>query len=238
MPYNKLVSFLVFIIYVLYCNTYKKKASANFYSYVFSAVVLGLGLLLSYTTLYIFLNQLGSYQLPIIFSIIFLLIIMCVSSYDKFLSIIDENTKYKIQLELDKMQEEYSAQLDEKLNELHSLRHDMKNHLIVIDGYAKQEKKTAGREPIAAKLVANIIPLLTAQIKSPQLKVIIKLAAESASIVLWSWRIISAVCLNFFCAATVIKAMTIDQRIRCARISTGSRLKSAFQYIGSTPQSI
>lgn len=61
------VSFLVFIIYVLYCNTYKKKASANFYSYVFSAVVLGLGLLLSYTTLYIFLNQLGSYQLPIIF---------------------------------------------------------------------------------------------------------------------------------------------------------------------------
>ena len=33
-----------------------------------------------------------------------------------FYSIIDENTKYKIQLELDKMQEEYSAQLDEKLN--------------------------------------------------------------------------------------------------------------------------
>lgn len=73
---------------------------------------------------------------------IFLLIIMCVSSYDKFLSIIDENTKYKIQLELDKMQEEYFAQLDEKLNELHSLRHDMKNHLIVIDGYAKQENYT------------------------------------------------------------------------------------------------
>lgn len=120
------VSFLIFIIYVLYCNTYKKKVSANFYSYVFSAVVLGLGLLLSYTTLYIFRNQLDSYQLPIIFSMIFLLIIMCVSSYDKFLSIIDENTKYKIQLELDKMQEEYFAQLDEKLNELHSLRHDMK----------------------------------------------------------------------------------------------------------------
>ena len=40
------------------------------------------------------------------------------------------------------MQEEYSAQLDEKLNELHSLRHDMKNHLIVIDGYAKQENYT------------------------------------------------------------------------------------------------
>ena len=146
------VSFLVFIIYVLYCNTYKKKASANFYSYVFSAVVLGLGLLLSYTTLYIFRNQLGSYQLPIIFSIIFLLIIMCVSSYDNFLSIIDENTKYKIQLELDKMQEEYSAQLDEKLNELHSLRHDMKNHLIVIDGYATTDPMDTGSSVLSSLL--------------------------------------------------------------------------------------
>lgn len=72
------VSFLVFIIYVLYCNTYKKKASANFYSYVFSAVVLGLGLLLSYTTLYIFLNQLGSYQLPIIFRSYFTNYYVCI----------------------------------------------------------------------------------------------------------------------------------------------------------------
>ncbi|WP_455720509.1 sensor histidine kinase [Agathobacter sp.] len=36
------------------------------------------------------------------------------------------------------MEQKYSAQLDDKLNQLHSLRHDMKNHLIVIDGYASQ----------------------------------------------------------------------------------------------------
>ena len=36
------------------------------------------------------------------------------------------------------MEQVYSAQLDDKLNQLHSLRHDMKNHLIVIDGYASQ----------------------------------------------------------------------------------------------------
>mgnify|MGYP000391672211 CR=1 FL=1 len=41
-------------------------------------------------------------------------------------------------MELDKMEQVYSAQLDDKLNQLHSLRHDMKNHLIVIDGYASQ----------------------------------------------------------------------------------------------------
>ena len=36
------------------------------------------------------------------------------------------------------MEQVYSAKLDDKLNQLHSLRHDMKNHLIVIDGYASQ----------------------------------------------------------------------------------------------------
>ena len=34
------------------------------------------------------------------------------------------------------MEKEYSAQIDNKLKQLHSLRHDMKNHLIIINGYA------------------------------------------------------------------------------------------------------
>ena len=65
-------------------------------------------------------------------------LIICISLYDKFLAVIEENTNYRFKLELDKMEQEYSAQLDDKLNQLHSLRHDMKNHLIVIDGYASQ----------------------------------------------------------------------------------------------------
>ena len=77
-------------------------------------------------------------MLSAIFAIIFVLIIICISLYDKFLAVIEENTNYRFKLELDKMEQEYSAQLDDKLNQLHSLRHDMKNHLIVIDGYASQ----------------------------------------------------------------------------------------------------
>lgn len=79
-----------------------------------------------------------SYMLSAIFAIIFVLIIICISLYDKFLAVIEENTNYRFKLELDKMEQVYSAQLDDKLNQLHSLRHDMKNHLIVIDGYASQ----------------------------------------------------------------------------------------------------
>lgn len=77
-------------------------------------------------------------MLSAIFAIIFVLIIICISLYDKFLAVIEENTNYRFKLELDKMEQVYSAQLDDKLNQLHSLRHDMKNHLIVIDGYASQ----------------------------------------------------------------------------------------------------
>ena len=44
----------------------------------------------------------------------------------------------RFKLELNKMEQVYSAKLDDKLKQLHSLRHDMKNHLIVIDGYASQ----------------------------------------------------------------------------------------------------
>ena len=80
----------------------------------------------------------NSYNLIVIFSIIFLFLIICISLYDKFLAVIEENTNYRFKLELDKMEQVYSAQLDDKLNQLHSLRHDIKNHLIVIDGYASQ----------------------------------------------------------------------------------------------------
>ncbi|WP_455720247.1 sensor histidine kinase [Agathobacter sp.] len=129
---------LVYSIYILYTNNIKRKSSANFYSYAFSIILLGLSMLLGYITLSICIENPNSYKLIVIFSIIFLFLIICILLYDKFLAVIEENTNYRIKLELDKMEQEYSAQLDDKLNQLHSLRHDMKNHLIVIDGYASQ----------------------------------------------------------------------------------------------------
>ena len=124
---------VVYNIYILYTNNIKRKSSANFYSYAFAIIILGLSMLLGYITLSICIENPNSYNLIVIFSIIFLFLIICISLYDKFLAVIEENTNYRFKLELNKMEQVYSAQLDDKLNQLHSLRHDIKNHLIVID---------------------------------------------------------------------------------------------------------
>lgn len=133
-----LVEIIAYVVYCLYCNLFKSNTIKNMYLLLFNITILGICLLLSYITLYICYSLPKSYMLSAIFAIIFVLIIICISLYDKFLAVIEENTNYRFKLELNKMEQVYSAQLDDKLNQLHSLRHDMKNHLIVIDGYASQ----------------------------------------------------------------------------------------------------
>ncbi|HJC44216.1 MAG TPA: GHKL domain-containing protein, partial [Candidatus Mediterraneibacter gallistercoris] len=47
---------------------------------------------------------------------------------------------YKMQAEINRLQTDYALQIDENLKILRSVRHDIKNHLIIIDGYAAQKK--------------------------------------------------------------------------------------------------
>lgn len=129
-----IISLLTYIIYTL-CSS-KMNIIKNKYLFAFNSLIIGISIILSYITLSISLSNPDSYQLPAIFATIFVLLIVCISLYNKFLSVIEENTNYRIKLELDKMEKEYSAQIDNKLKQLHSLRHDMKNHLIIINGYA------------------------------------------------------------------------------------------------------
>ena len=135
---SAIINLLTYIIYALTSNLVQINITKSIYILFFNAVVISISVILGYTTLSLNLWDSGSTILPIIFATIFVLIIICISLYNKFLSIIEENTNYRFKLELDKMEQEYSAKLDDKLNQLHSLRHDMKNHLIVIDGYASQ----------------------------------------------------------------------------------------------------
>ncbi len=135
---SAIINLLTYIIYALTSNLVQINITKNIYILFFNAVVISISVILGYTTLSLNLWDSGSTVLPVIFATIFVLIIICISLYNKFLSIIEENTNYRFKLELDKMEQVYSAKLDDKLNQLHSLRHDMKNHLIVIDGYASQ----------------------------------------------------------------------------------------------------
>ena len=135
---SAIINLLTYIIYALTSNLVQINITKSIYILFFNAVVISISVILGYTTLSLNLWDSGSTILPVIFATIFVLIIICISLYNKFLSIIEENTNYRFKLELDKMEQVYSAKLDDKLNQLHSLRHDMKNHLIVIDGYASQ----------------------------------------------------------------------------------------------------
>lgn len=136
---SAIIVFLVYIFYALYTNTKKIKDFHTSYQLRFNLVILGISLMLNYVTLYICRENSTTYTLPAIFSTIALLIIVCISLYDKFLALVAENTRHKIQSELDRMEKEYSNQIESNLAELHSIRHDMKNHLIIIDGYAAQQ---------------------------------------------------------------------------------------------------
>ena len=135
-----LVEIITYVIYCLYCNLFKSNTIKNIYLLLFNITILSICLLLSYITLFICYSLPESYVLSAIFATIFVLIIISISLYDKFLAVIEENTNYRIKLELDKMEKEYSAQIDDKLKQLHSLRHDMKNHLIILYGYAAKNE--------------------------------------------------------------------------------------------------
>ena len=135
-----LVEIITYVIYCLYCNLFKSNTIKNIYLLLFNITILSICLLLSYITLFICYSLPESYVLSAIFATIFVLIIICISLYDKFLAVIEENTNYRIKLELDKMEKEYSAQIDDKLKQLHSLRYDMKNHLIILYGYAAKNE--------------------------------------------------------------------------------------------------
>lgn len=46
----------------------------------------------------------------------------------------------KIQIEKAAIESEYNSQIDDKLQQLHTLRHDMKNHLLIIDSLSADGK--------------------------------------------------------------------------------------------------
>ena len=117
---SAIVNLLTYIIYALTSNLAQINITKNIYILFFNAVIISISVILGYTTLSLNLWDSGSTVLPVIFATIFVLIIICISLYNKFLSIIEENTNYQIKLELDKMEKEYSVQIDDKLKQLHS----------------------------------------------------------------------------------------------------------------------
>lgn len=64
--------------------------------------------------------------IPMFFILIALIIIFCLTTYSRIAITLEENAMNKIQIEKAAMESEYNSQIDDKLQQLHTLRHDMK----------------------------------------------------------------------------------------------------------------
>ena len=111
------------------------------YQHLFNFVIMSVTLTLSYINLYIFQTQeISSPTIPMLFSSLFLLIALCIHIYHKYIDSIEKNIEAELLVEKSKLMNDYASQIESNLRELHSLRHDIKNHLLIIDGYVAQEK--------------------------------------------------------------------------------------------------
>lgn len=130
---------LIYIFYVLYTNTKQIKAFHTRVQLYFNLLIILISVVLSYLTLYLCKTDTSaSYVIPVLFSFIYILIIGCILIYDKFIALLSENAKTRIQLEKSQLELQYSAKIADNLKTLSAIRHDMKNHLIIIHGYASQ----------------------------------------------------------------------------------------------------
>ena len=141
---------LIFIYYTLYLTSKKLGSLKRFYKYIFNAIITLSLLMLSYITLYICKNIVpDSFTMPLLFTTIYIFIAIFIIIYDRYVILLNENIQFKISMERTRLEADYADSLDAKLKELHSIRHDIKNHLIIIDGYLNLGECDNARKYIA-----------------------------------------------------------------------------------------
>lgn len=137
---NILCYSLIYILYTMYINSKKLTFNNRKYKYYFNTIIVISLFTLSYVTLYICKNVApDNFIIPLIFTAIYILIAVMITMYDRFILILKENAQTKIALEKAMLEADYAKNIDLKLKELLSIRHDIKNHLNIIDGMLKHD---------------------------------------------------------------------------------------------------
>ena len=132
-------------LYHKHIKHFSKRNSLSLNFILFAVVSI---MLLLYYNRFLLENQ----ELNSTFSYMFLFIvgvtIFNTYNYRKLIEMTDEQIKQKILLEKYSMQLSYVKDVDESLKTLHKIRHDFKNHLLIIDGYASKNEYDKQREYI------------------------------------------------------------------------------------------
>lgn len=75
------------------------------------------------------------------FSLLLVIAFLSLSIYRKVVFVLEENMLSKIEIEKNALEKDYAIQVEENIKKLAVLRHDFKNHMIILHGYAKQDRK-------------------------------------------------------------------------------------------------
>lgn len=136
---NIIGSFLVYIIFNMYIILKQLSAfpSGRIYKRYFLGIT-GLSVLLLVTCSMLLGSNIISQEnvVPFIFSLLLIISLLCISIYRKVISVLEENTISKIEAEKHALEQDYYTHVQESLSTLSLLRHDFKNHLILLQGYA------------------------------------------------------------------------------------------------------
>lgn len=134
---------IIYILFSLYINYKRIKSYQKGKSYMrqfnFISVITICALTLSTFLLDTSIFSVEQ-TVPLIFTFIIIVVSICLHAYQKITTTVEENAQAQLQLEKAKLEQGYYAAIEQKLNEIRTLRHDMNNHLVVINGYAGQHK--------------------------------------------------------------------------------------------------
>ena len=77
-------------------------------------------------------------MVPLLFTLLLLVTLLCISIYRRVITVLEESAHAKVEAEKYALQLDYQEQIEKNLKVLSTLRHDFKNHLIIISEYARK----------------------------------------------------------------------------------------------------
>lgn len=159
------------ISYILFCLYLSLKQSWSFWHGLKENLTFNLMMVLAIISLAVSSMLLGSSLLSqeeaflLLFSLLIFMIILCLSAYRKMLIVTKANALAKIELEQNALQQDYFVQVENNLKSMSILRHDFKNHLLIIDSY-NQTGRTAELHAYITKISDELAQYHTIQTPS------------------------------------------------------------------------
>lgn len=131
--------YITFHLYVNYKQIKRLQLSFGRYIFFFTTYVNCIAIMLYYSRLY---AKSTEYNLSYSYVLIFIcgIIVFTLHNYRHIVSLMEKQNEQNMLLKKYELEEDYMKTIDSSLKTLSKVRHDFKNHLIILDGYATQNE--------------------------------------------------------------------------------------------------